>query len=65
MMHLGAIKVNVTVRLEKQAVELDITDPVRGFGMVNVFYTLVQGVASITNSPLYFNELLLEGVFAS
>lgn len=65
LVHLGAIKANITFRLEKKAVELDITDPARGFGFVNLVYTLLSGVASITNSPLTFKELILVDVFAS
>jgi hypothetical protein len=63
--NLGAIKANITFILEKKAVELDISDPARGFGFVNLIYTLMSGVASISNSPLSFKELILLDVFAS
>lgn len=63
--HLGAIKANITFSLEKQAVEFDISDPSRGFGVLNLIYTLLSGVASISNSPLSFKELILLEVFAS
>lgn len=65
MIHLGAIKANLTFRLEKQAVEIDIMDPGRGFGILNLFYTLLSGVASISNSPLTFTELIMMDVFTS
>jgi len=63
--HLGAIKINLTFSLEKKAVEFDISDPARGFGVLNVIYTLLSGVASISDSPLSFKELILLDVFAS
>jgi len=63
--HLGAIKANITFSLEKQAVEFDISDPGRGFGILNLLYTLLSGVASISNSPLSFKELIILDVFAS
>lgn len=63
--HLGAIKANITFSLEKQAVEFDISDPARGFGILNLLYTVLSGVASISNSPLSFKELILLDVFAS
>ena len=63
--HLGAIKANITFSLEKQAVEFDISDPGRGFGILNLMYTLLSGVASISNSPLSFKELIILDVFAS
>jgi hypothetical protein len=63
--HLGAIKANITFSLEKQAVEFDISDPGRGFGILNLMYTLLSGVASISNSPLSFKELIIQDFFAS
>ena len=64
LVHLGTIKANITFKLEKKAVELDVSDPIRGFGIFNVFYSLISGVASISNSPLVFKELILVDVFA-
>ncbi len=63
--HLGAIKANISFSLEKRAVEFDVSDPGRGFGFINLLYSLLSGVASISNSPLYFKELVLLDVFAS
>lgn len=63
--HLGAIKCNITFVLEKKAVEFDVSDPGRGFGFLNLIYTLLSGVASISNSPLHFKELILLDVFAA
>ena len=62
MIHLGAIKAIVTFRLEKKAVELDISDPSRGFGVLNLFYTLIANVASISNTPLTFSELIMTDI---
>jgi hypothetical protein len=63
--HLNAIKCNITFILEKKAVELDVSDPAHGFGAIGLVYTLMSGVASISNSPLSFKELILLNVFAS
>lgn len=65
LIHLGVIKAQVTLRLEKKAVEIDISDPGRGFGVFDVVYTFLSNVASITNSPLSFTELMLVNVFQS
>lgn len=65
LIHLGVIKAFVTLRLEKKAVEIDISDPGRGFGVFDVLYTFLSNVASITNSPLSFTELMLVNVFQS
>lgn len=65
LIHLGAIKVIITFKLEKKAVEFDISDPKRGFGAANLIYSLLAGVASISNSPLSFKELILIDTFAS
>ncbi len=50
LIHLGAIKSIITFKLEKKAVELDISDPGKGFGILNLFYTVFANVASISNS---------------
>lgn len=63
--HLGAIKANVTFRLEKRAVEIDITNPQKGFGVLNVLYTFLSGIASFSNSPLMFKELIILDTFTS
>jgi hypothetical protein len=61
--HLGAIKAIVSFRLEKQAFEFDISDPAAGFGVGNILYSMLAGVASITNSNLTFKELILVDTF--
>jgi hypothetical protein len=59
LIHLGAIKLRVTLRLEKKAFELDISDPMKGFGAMNIGYSMFAGVASISNSSLSFKELVM------
>ena len=59
LVHFGAVKVYITFRLEKKVVEFDVSDPLGGFGALDLFYTLFAGVASISNSPLNFKELVL------
>ncbi len=48
LIRFGAIKAIITFRLEKRAVELEIDDPGKAFGIVNLFYTLFAAVASIS-----------------
>jgi hypothetical protein len=48
LIHLGAIKAIITFRLEKRAVELDVADPARAFGILSLLYTLFAAVASIS-----------------
>lgn len=63
--HLGAIKAIITFKLEKKAFEIDIADPSKGFGVLNALYTLVSGIASISNANLIFKELVILNTFAS
>ena len=65
LIHLGAIKANITFKMEKKAVEYDLTDPSKGFGISGLLYSLMTGVADISNSPIYFKELALIDIFAS
>ena len=48
LIHLGAIKALITFKLEKRAVELDVADPAKAFGFVNLLYTLLAAVAAIS-----------------
>lgn len=50
--HLGAIKAIITIRLERKAFEIDIANPGRAFGVVNILYNFVASAATITNSSL-------------
>jgi hypothetical protein len=48
LIHLGAIKALITFKLEKKAVEIDVSDPAKAFGFINLLYTLLAAVASIS-----------------
>lgn len=63
--HLGAIRAIITLRMERTAFELDITNPGRAFGIVNILYNFVASAASISNSTLNFKELILLDTFIS
>lgn len=65
LIHLGAIKAVITFKLEKRAVELDVADPAKAFGFVNLLYTLLAAVASISQTPITFKELVLIDTFAT
>ncbi len=65
LIHLGAIKAYITFKFEKSAVELDVTDAKRGFGILNLIFNIMAGVASVSNSPLSFKELVMVDVFTS
>lgn len=65
LIHLGAIKAIITFKLEKRAVEIDVADPAKAFGFVNLIYTLFAAVASISQSPINFKELILIDSFAT
>lgn len=61
----GAIKCKITVRFERKAFEFKIDDPKQGFGFGSIFYTLFTTVATISDSPLTFKELILMHTFTS
>jgi len=65
LIRLGAIRAIITFRLEKRAVELDVADPAKAFGFLNLLYTLFAAVASISQSPMTFKELVMINVFAT
>ena len=61
LVHLGAIKHRITVRFEKKAFELKLNDPSFGFG--SIFYTLFTTVATISDSPLTFKEIIIMNTY--
>lgn len=65
LIHLGAIKAIITFKLEKKAFEIDLSNPKKGFGILMVFYNLLSGIASISNSNFVFKELVMLNTFAS
>lgn len=60
MIHLSAIKINLTFRFQKRALNFDFS---RGFGALTVAYTLITSIANISDAPLSYKELLIENVF--
>lgn len=63
--HLGAIKNKITVAFEKKAFELRIDDPTKGFGVGSIFYTLFTSVATISDSPLTFKEIIITNTYTA
>lgn len=61
--HLGAIKTSISFQLERKSFEIDISDPRKGFGAVNLVYSLLANAASITDSNINFKELILLDIF--
>jgi hypothetical protein len=62
---LGALKIHITLKFERKAFELNIDDPTQAFGIGSIFYTLFTTVATISESPLTFKELILMSSFTS
>jgi hypothetical protein len=62
---MGAIKVIVSLRFERVAFELKIDDPKKGFGLGSIVYTLFTSVATISDSPITFKELIIMHTFTS
>lgn len=62
MINLGAIKINVTLRFEKRALNFDMN---KGFGALTILYTLFTSVANISDAPLSFSELIITNIFQS
>lgn len=60
LIHFGAIKINVTFRFEKKALNFDIN---QGFGTLTILYTLLTTFANVSDAPLSFKELVIENVF--
>lgn len=65
VIHLGAIKENITVRFERKAFELKVDDPSQAFGFGSIFYTLLTTVATISDSPLAFKEVIIVNTYTS
>lgn len=60
--HLGAMKLILTFRASKQLFELEL-NPLHAFGAFRVFSSIGRSFISITDSPLYFSEILLRHSF--
>jgi hypothetical protein len=62
MIHLSPIKITLTFRFEKKALNFDFS---RGFGALTVVYTLATSIANISDAPLSYKELMIENVFTT
>lgn len=62
MIHLGAIKISITLRFEKRALNFDIN---QGFGALTIVYTLATSIANVSDAPLSFKELVITNIFQS
>ena len=63
--NLGAMKIFITVKFERKAFELNIANPSSGFGLGSIIYTVFTTVASISESPICFKELIFVHCFTS
>ena len=62
LMHIGAIRINITLRFEKRALNFDIN---QGFGALTIVYTIATSIANVSDAPLSFKELLIINIFQS
>ena len=62
---LGAIKIIITIKIEKQAFEISLDDPKGGFGVFGLLSTVFSSIANISDSPLRFKELAFMHIFSS
>lgn len=60
--HLGAMKTVITFRATKELFELEI-NPLHAIGAFRVFSSIGKSFITITDSPLYFSEILLRHSF--
>ena len=60
---LGALKLIITVKFERKAFQFSLDNPSFGFG--NIIYTLLTTVATISESPITFKEIILMHTFTS
>lgn len=62
---LGAIKIIITLHIEKQAFEINIADPKGGFGVFGLLQSVFSTLANISDSPLRFKEVVFMNIFES
>lgn len=62
MIHLGAIRLDITLRFEKKSLNFEIN---QGFGALTILYTLFTSIANLSDAPLAFKEILITDVFHS
>jgi hypothetical protein len=61
--NIGAIRIILTLRFEHKNLDLNITK--KGGGIVSIGYTLFSNIASMSDSPLNFKELVLTHTYTS
>ena len=62
LIHIGAIKMSITLSFEKRALNFDMN---QGFGAITILYTLATSIANVSDAPLSFKELLITNIFQS
>ena len=62
LVHIGAININVTFRFERRSLNFDLN---QGLGALTVVYTLATSIATVSDAPLSFKELLITNIFQS
>ena len=65
LVHLGAIKIIVSFKLEDKAFKLDENSAMNGFKGTSLVYSAFSRVINISDSPLSFKELIITDVFTS
>jgi len=65
MIHIASIHTQLTFKLQKKSFDFDFTNPRAMFGILNMIYPFISSLASITDSTLKFNELIIiEGYYS-
>lgn len=59
LISIGAMKINLTLRIEKRALNFDLS---KGFGVLTVLYTIFSSFLNISDAPLNFKSLILKNV---
>eukprot|EP00344_Euplotes_crassus_P011103 CAMPEP_0197018198 /NCGR_PEP_ID=MMETSP1380-20130617/79966_1 /TAXON_ID=5936 /ORGANISM="Euplotes crassus, Strain CT5" /LENGTH=753 /DNA_ID=CAMNT_0042445389 /DNA_START=109 /DNA_END=2369 /DNA_ORIENTATION=- len=62
MIHLGAIKIRISLRFEKRSLNFDLN---KGFGVMTILYTVATTIATVSDAPLSFKELVITNIFQS
>ncbi|CAI2359786.1 unnamed protein product [Moneuplotes crassus] len=62
LIHLGAIKINISLKFEKRALNFDLN---KGFGVLTILYTVATTIATVSDAPLSFSELVITNIFQS
>ena len=60
---IGAIKIILTLKFEHKYMDLDVTR--QGGGINSIGYTIMSNVASVSDSPLKFKELIITHMYTS